>query len=124
MLIWMYKISARIGSVDGSESWTDLCHPAFAMAGALAWQVIKKLIKKRNFLVRGGRQHGDFLAQGLFPSVSCVLALLLYLLVLRSSKPIQTTSDSGQLQLHRKVYSASVLYFPLILAPIISTYIE
>ncbi|PRQ47621.1 hypothetical protein RchiOBHm_Chr2g0101651 [Rosa chinensis] len=80
----MYKISARIDSVDGSESWTDLCHPAFAMAGALAWQVKKRLIKTKDLLVQRGRQHGSLfsLAQGLplcVCSVSCLLSLLCFI---------------------------------------------
>ena len=29
-----------------AESWTDLCHPTFAMTGALAWRVKKNLNKK------------------------------------------------------------------------------
>ena len=89
------------------------------MAGALAWQVNKINKKEKFFGSRGETAWGFFLAQGLFPSVSCVLALLLYLLVLRSSKPIQTNLGFWTTSATPKVSSAYVHYFPLIRALVI-----
>ncbi|KAM5576179.1 hypothetical protein ABKV19_007180 [Rosa sericea] len=66
------------------------------MAGALAWQVKKNLIKKRNFLVRGGRQHGDFFSPGSLPlCVLCVLLCLLFFCSFCSSKPAESQDNFG-----------------------------
>ena len=95
----MYKISARIGSVDGSESWTDLCHPAFAMAGALAWQV-KKINKKEGFGGSEGKTAWEFfsLCPGSSPPV-CALCpaffILLYICLPANHTRILVISNSN-----------------------------
>ena len=74
-----------------AESWTDLCHPTFAMAGALAWQVKKINKKKRDFLVWWGDSMGLFLPRvssplcGVCPAF--FLALLFYICSFCSSQP-------------------------------------
>ena len=41
----------------GPHAPGNLCHPAFAMTGALAWQA-KKIINKKKIFWFGGRSHG------------------------------------------------------------------
>jgi len=54
-----------------------LCHPTFAMTGALAWQVTKILNKKKKVsCCRGEFARGIFFARVL-PSCVCVLLLAL-----------------------------------------------
>lgn len=54
-----------------------LCHQAFAMAGALAWQVTNNN-KKNIFFVRGGVRTGICPGSPLRCAVSCFLSLCVY----------------------------------------------
>lgn len=97
-----------------AESWTDLCHPAFAMAGALAWQVKKISIKKVTCFGLEWRQHGSFLAQGLSSGVWCAILSLLCCLFLLYCSHTHLKSDSAQ-QRQRHISPPKVLsdYTPI-----------
>ncbi|KAM2025938.1 hypothetical protein ACFX1Q_019277 [Malus domestica] len=79
-----------------AESWTDLCHPTFAMTGALAWR---------------GRQHG-FVLPRVSPPVWCALSVFVFLFhvsILLAANCKQSDMDSGQLQMHRYLASKGKL---------------
>src|SRR5574342_398525 len=56
----MYKISGRtVPILLGRRFLIDLCHPTFAMTGALAWQVNYVHEKKNGFFGFEEGSHGD-----------------------------------------------------------------
>ncbi|KAJ6420072.1 hypothetical protein OIU84_030066 [Salix udensis] len=56
----MYKIYIWTRRPRGRGLVYYLCHPAFAMTGALVWQVNHYLNKIIVFVFLRGRSHGDF----------------------------------------------------------------